>query len=235
MFRIIVADMKQNKKSCDLQSCIFCKQSSKEWLPAIDANRKNLHFKKGELLFREGELMTGMFFVYSGLVKIHTRWSDEKELILRIAADGDIVGHRGLGTDNIYPASATVLESSDICYVDLEFFTASLKVNPGFLYQLMMFFASELKESEKRMRNLAHMPVKGRIANMLIFLKKKFGVTADGYIDTALSRQDMAAYVGTTYESFFRVIKEMEEENVIRVDSKHIMIMAEEALVRIAY
>jgi CRP-like cAMP-binding protein len=226
--------MKQNKKACDLQSCIFCRQSLKEWLPAIDANRKNLHFKKGELLFIEGELMTGMFFIHSGLVKVHTRWSDEKDLILRIASDGDIVGHRGLGTDNIYPASATTLEPTNICYVDLDFFTASLKVNPGFLYQLMMFFASELKESEKRMRSLAHMPVKGRIASMLLFLKKKFGLTPEGYLNTALSRQDMAAYVGTTYESFFRIIKELEEENVIRVDSKSIMIVAEDVLVGLA-
>jgi CRP-like cAMP-binding protein len=226
--------VKQKKQSCDLKSCIFCRQSLKEWLPAIDANRKNLHFKKGEQIFREGELMTGMFFVYSGLIKVHTRWSDDKELILRIAASGDIVGHRGLGTDNIYPASATALQPTDICYVDLDFFTASLKVNPGFLYQLMMFFASELKESEKRMRNLAHMPVKGRIANMLIFLKKKFGVTAEGYLNTALSRQDMAAYVGTTYESFFRIMKELEEEQVIRVDSKNITIIAEEILAALA-
>jgi len=162
--------MKQNKKTCDLQSCVLCRQCLKDWLPAIDQNRKSFHFKKGELLFKEGEQMTGMYFINTGLVKVHKHWNNDKELILRIAKNGDIVGHRGLGTDTIYPVSGTALESTDVCYVDLDFFDSTLKVNPGYLYQLMMFFASELKESEKRMRNLAHMSVKGRISNALLFL-----------------------------------------------------------------
>ena len=101
--------------------------------------------------------MTGMYFINTGLVKVHKHWNNDKELILRIAKNGDIVGHRGLGSDTIYPVSGTALASTDVCYVDLDFFNSTLKVNPDFLYQLMMFFASELKESEKRMRNLAHM------------------------------------------------------------------------------
>ena len=51
--------------------------------------------------------MKGMFFIYSGKVKVHKKWDDEKELIVRFAGKGDIVGHRGLGNDIYYP----VLES----------------------------------------------------------------------------------------------------------------------------
>ena len=222
--------MKQNKKKCDLQSCLLCRQCMKDWLPVVDANRKTYHFKKGELLFREGEDMTGMYFINTGLVKVHKKWSDDKELILRLAKNGDIVGHRGLGTDTIYPVSGTALEPTDVCYVDLDFFISTLKVNPDFLYQLMMFFASELKESEKRMRNLAHMTVKGRIANALLFLKNKFGVTAQGSIDLLLSRQDLASYTGTTYETLFRVMNELSEEKAISVEGKNITIRSEDIL-----
>ena len=223
--------MKQNKKSCDLHSCVLCRQCVKDWLPAIDANRKSFHFKKGELLFKEGEAMTGMFFVNHGLVKVHKKWNDDKELILRIARSGDIVGHRGLGTDTIYPVSGTALAPTDVCYIDLDFFDSTLKVNPGYLYHLMMFFAAELKESEKRMRNLAHMPVKGRIANALLYLQQKFGVTSEGSIDIILSRQDLASYTATTYETLFRVMNELAEENSLKVIGKNIFILNEEALI----
>lgn len=222
--------MKQNKKTCDLKSCVLCRQCLKDWLPAIDANRKSFHFKKGELLFQEGEAMTGMYFINTGLVKVHKKWNDDKELILRIARNGDIVGHRGLGADTIYPVSGTALEPSDVCYVDLDFFNSTLKVNPDYLYQLMMFFAAELKESEKRMRNMAHMTVKGRIANALIFLRNKFGITANGNIDLLLSRQDLASYTGTTYETLFRVMNELAEENAIKMDGKNIFIINESIL-----
>lgn len=222
--------MKQNKKACDLKSCVLCRQCLKDWLPAIDANRRNFHFKKGELLFREGDPVAGMFFINTGLVKVHKKWSDDKELILRIARDGDIVGHRGLGADTIYPVSGTALELTDVCYVDLDFFNSTLKVNPDFLYQLMMFFAAELKESEKRMRNMAHMTVKGRIANALLSLKNKFGVTKEGNIDILLSRQDLASYTGTTYETLFRVMNELAEENAIKMEAKNIFILQEDIL-----
>jgi CRP-like cAMP-binding protein len=224
--------MKQNKKTCDLQSCMFCRLCLKDWLPAIDANRKSFHFKKGELLFREGDSMTGMFFITAGVVKVHKKWNNDKELIVRLAKNGDIVGHRGLGTDTIYPVSGTALEPTDVCYVDLDFFNSTLKVNHDFLYQLMLFFAAELKESEKRMRNLAHMTVKGRVANALLFLQQKFGTTAEGHIKIELSRQDLASYTGTTYETLFRTMNELAEENAIRTDGKKIAIVALDILKR---
>ena len=223
--------MKQNKKNCDLKSCVLCRQCMKDWLPAIDANRKSFHFKKGELLFKEGDTMTGMFFINTGLVKVHKHWNDDKELILRIARNGDIVGHRGLGTDTIYPVSATALEPTDVCYIDLDFFNSTLKVNPDYLYSLMMFFAAELKESEKRMRNLAHMSVKGRISNALLFLRQKFGINREGSIHLALSRQDLASYTGTTYETLFRVMNELADEKAIKLDGKSIFILNEDVLI----
>ena len=174
------------------------------------------------MLFSEGDDLKGMYFINKGLVKVHKKWGLDKELILRIAKDGDIVGHRGLGADLIYPVSGTALEPTDVCFVDLDFFNSTLRVNQDLLFGLMMFFAAELKESEKRMRNLAHMTVKGRIANALLFLKNKFGVTPEGTINLLLSRQDLASYTGTTYETLFRVMNELAEENAISMNGKSI-------------
>ena len=212
------------KYKCDLMSCSLCQSCNKEWLPAIDANRKVYHLKKGELLFKEGDEVKGMFFIHSGLVKVHKRWDDEKEMILRFAKQGAIVGHRGLGSDTIYPVSGTALSSTEVCFVDIDFFTATLKVNTDYLYQLMMFFAAELKESEKRMRNLAHMSTKGRIAYALTSLQEKFGTDANGYLNIVLSRQDLASYTGTTYETLFKMMNELAAENILRFSEKKIEI-----------
>jgi CRP-like cAMP-binding protein len=217
---------KKVKKGCDLQSCVLCQQCLPSWLPAVEAHRECLNYKKGQLLFEEGAAVKGMFFINTGLVKVHKKWDADKELILRIAGNGDIVGHRGLGNDTVYPVSGTALETTNVCFIPLSFFTDTLKVNHQFLYQLMMFFAAELKESEKRMRNLAHMPVKGRIANAILTLTQKFGTQASGKLGIVLSRQDFAAYVGATYETVFRVMNEMIEEGVIRMDGKAIYILS---------
>ena len=212
--------MKEKKLKCDLATCSMCKGCRPEWLKAIDVNRKLIHYKKGEFIFNEGDVVNGMYFIFSGLVKVHKKWSDDKELILRFAKDGAIVGHRGLGGDTIYPVSATALAASHICFIDLDFFMATLKVNPDYLFDLMMFFAAELKESEKRMRNIAHMNTKGRIGQSLLTLQDKFGTDADGFINIEISRQDLASYTGTTYETLFKIMNELAEENAILIDSK---------------
>jgi CRP-like cAMP-binding protein len=222
--------MKKNKHSCDLQGCSFCRSCLKEWAPAIAANRKNYHFTKGELLFREGEKVTGMYFIYAGKVKVHKKWDDEKELIVRFAGKGDIVGHRGLGSDTHYPVSATALEPVDICFIDLDFFLASLKVNHDFTFQLMMFFAEELHESERKMRNMAHMPVKGRVIQALLKLKNKYGETNDGFVDITITKQDIASYAGTTYETVFRIMNELETDKIISTKGKNFRIINTRAL-----
>lgn len=221
--------MKRSKHGCDLHSCFFCRLCLKEWIPAIDINRKNFQLKKGETLFEEGDKVTGIYFVFSGKVKVHKKWGD-KELIVRFANQGAIVGHRGLGNDNIYPISATAIEPVTVCFIDLDFFLTTLRVNHEFTYELMMFFAEELRVSERKMRNLAHMSVKGRIAQALLTLKELFGLTSEGFIDIVLSRQDLASFAGTTYETVFRIINEMTQENLIIVSGKNILITDVEKL-----
>ncbi|MDB5250304.1 MAG: Crp/Fnr family transcriptional regulator [Segetibacter sp.] len=220
----------KKKKNCDLQSCTLCKGCLKEWLPALDVNRKTYEFKKGELIFKEDEVVTGIYFLNSGKAKVHKKWGTDKELIVRFAGAGDIVGHRGLGNEMIYPVSATAIEEVSVCFIDLDFFLSTLKVNHEYAFNLLMFYAEELQESEKRMRNLAHMTVRGRIAYGLLRLKERFGVSELGSINIILSRNDLASYVGTTYETTFRVLSDFTQEKIVSFSGKNISIINEEKL-----
>jgi CRP-like cAMP-binding protein len=216
--------MKKIKAECDINSCFMCQNCINQWRPAISANKKNFRVKRGEMIFNEGDVVKGVYFVYEGIVKVHKKWGAGKELIIRFASGGAILGHRGLGGNNVYPVSATALRDGIICYVDNDFFDSALKVNTGFIYNLMMFFASELQESERKMRNLAHMPVKGRVAQALISLQDQFGTGPDGSINIELSRQDLASYAGATYETVFRVLNELLKEKLIKTSGKKISI-----------
>lgn len=225
--------MKQIKQGCDLNDCFLCKNVLPEWLQAVNVHKKNFKVKKGEVIFKEGDKVTGIYFAYDGNVKVHKKWGKDKELIIRFATNGAIFGHRGLGTNNVYPISATALEPGLVCYIDISFFEATLKTNSGFAYNLMMFFADELQESEKKMRNLAHMSVKGRVAQALISLKEQFGTNKDGAIAIELSRQDLASFAGATYETVFRVMNELLKENLIEVRGKKIIISDREKLLQL--
>jgi CRP-like cAMP-binding protein len=223
--------MKISKKNYPLENCYLSKHSIKEWLPAIEANKKVLEFKKGDLLFKEGDLIEGIYFVYEGNIKVHKKWGN-KELILRIATAGSILGHRGLSTTNkIFPISATALENGAVAYIPIDFFKSTLKVNPDFTIKLLMFFADELQESEKKMRNLAHMSVKGRLCRALLSFKTQFGINENQALKIELSKQDISSYVGATYETLFRILNELIEDKAILVDKRSIRLINEDKLI----
>ena len=215
---------------CDIERCFMCRSCIKEWHPAIAANKTNIKVKKGDVIFKEGDPVTGIYFVFTGLVKVYKKWDAEKELIIRFAKEGATFGHRGLGNNTTYPVSAAAMENGVVCYISLEFFEATLKVNANFTYQLLMFFADELRESERKMRNLAHMPVKGRLAESLMALQKQFGTNDEGFINITMSRADLASYSGATYETVFRMINELVNDGFISLSAKSIRIDNPDAL-----
>jgi CRP/FNR family transcriptional regulator len=224
----------QRLKACDLAHCFLCQSCIPEWHQVIALNKQTLRFKKGEVIFAEGDPVNGIHFVYKGLVKVHKHWDKQKELILRFVKEGEILGARGLGKRDRYPVTATALEPVELCFVDTDFFLSSLKTNPELSLRLSLFYANELHEAEERMRNLAHMDSKGRIADLLLKLQEQFGNNESGYLQIILSRQDMAAYAGTTYETVFRALQEMQEAGWIKTNGKQVGILQVPALQKLA-
>ena len=223
--------MKKKANGCDLKSCFMCQLSLKEWHTAIANHKKNFIAKKGEVIISEGSAVTGVFFVISGNVKVHKQWGD-KELILRFANQGAILGHRGISNKtSIYPISATALETTELCYVDIDFFKTTLKVNHEFAFGLLMFYADELHSSERKMRALALMSVKSRLAAAILELRDQFGQDGNGFINLTLSRQDLAAYTGATYETVFRTLNDLVAERLILTDGKLLGIKDESGLI----
>lgn len=214
--------MFMKKTNCDLKSCFFCQACSKEWLELTHIKKQTFLFKKNEQLLSEGAGVTGIYFMLSGAVKVHKRWG-EKELIIRFAKQGDILGIRGFG-NTVYHISATAITETIACFIPEDHIRASLLINPILSYKLMQFYATELNNAEQRMSDLAHRDVKGRIAETLIMLQSVFGENKDHFLCLTLSRQDIAAYAGTTYETVFKIFTDWIASGWIKTDGKRIQI-----------
>lgn len=80
------------------------------------------------------------------------------------------------------------------------------------------------------MRDIAPIPVKGRVTNALIRLNNKFGVTDTGFVDITITKQDIRSFAGTTYETVFRIINEFIEDNAIKVLGKNFGILNQSIL-----
>ena len=225
--------MKKVIESCDLKSCYMCRRCINSWIPAIESHRQNILLKKGAAVFEEGDPVKGIYFLLKGKIKVHKRWGNEKQFILQFAKEGDVIGYTGFGNEQVYSVSAITLEKVNLCFIDASFFTATLQVNDNLAYSLLQFYAIQLRQMEKRMGNLIHIDVRGRIADTLLMLKKGFGQNAKGILNIRLTKKELASYSGTTYETFSKMISQLEKERLISLSGKDIAILEESELVRL--
>lgn len=221
--------MSKRQKVCD-HSCFMCRYVVADWWENIDIRRQIIKVKKGQRFIDEGSEAEGVYFVQEGLVKVHKRW-DDKESIVRFAKKGDIIGHRGMvRKKSTFPISATSLENTILCFIPIDFFKSLLKTNPSLTYELLMFYADELQLSEQKATNQVHLSVKGRLAWSFLLLEEKMGTDEEGCIRLILSKTDLAAYVGSTYESVYRMMAELTAEEIIVLVGKRVKIKDREKL-----
>jgi CRP-like cAMP-binding protein len=205
--------------------------ASEEWIFLIK-NYLSLHsFKKNDRIFAQGDIVTGIYFINHGKVKVTSRYNLEDERILRLSKEGNILGHRSFYTEN-YSISATALTDTEVTFIPKDIFIKFLKGNPDFALHVLEFVINDLQATEERMKGIIHSEVIVRIANIICMLIDCFGIeTKPPYkLKFTLSRDDIASYAATTYESVIRNLGKLDELNLIKLDNKSIIISDENAL-----
>jgi len=184
-------------------------------LDKISMNKNQLLYKKGAYIFREGEPIYGIYFIQHGGVKVITTTLRGREQIVRLAKEGQILGHRGLGRTYYY-FNAVALIDSLICFVDKDLFYDACMHSPEFAYNLIFFYASELRRAEIRVKFQAQMNVRERVAMAFYYCFEVFGLNPKTkLLNVVLSRRDIADLAGTTPEQVTRQLKDFEKENLI--------------------
>ncbi|MDT8411548.1 MAG: Crp/Fnr family transcriptional regulator [Vicingaceae bacterium] len=208
----------------------FLKQyCSQEWIDFIEFHKSTITIPKNNIIFHKNDTVKGLYIIEQGKVKVFDIENTDKEKIFRLAGNGEILGHRGLGGDWKYPISAKTYEDSIFSFIPISIFNIVTKTNPEFTYHLMMFYAEELRNSETKIN---HLQVKNRIARAILYNKNVFGTSKNdaSVIEFTIPRKDYASIANTTYESVIRTLKELSDEKIISTNGKSIQILNYEAL-----
>ena len=218
--------MKRKCETCSHHNCFINKYCSDEWKPLITFHKSTMDYPAGATIFSEGDTVKGIYQIYSGKIKVVASSNGEKERIVRLAKEEQILGHRGLGGKMIYPVTAITLEKSQVTFIPIDIFYNALKANSELAFHMLMFYADELKASEKRMKMLASMNAKEKIAVSIMNIVNAFGFDPN---DTNLlsftpTRKDIASIAGTTYETVIRVLGDLEKNNIIAQEGKAIRV-----------
>ncbi|MFM7023387.1 MAG: Crp/Fnr family transcriptional regulator [Flavobacteriales bacterium] len=215
--------------SCKNLNCFIKMHYNPQELEAVVANRFVIECKKSQSFIIERAPVQGIYFIYSGAVKVTKSGYNGKEQIVRLTGDGDVIGLRGYNRRKVYPIACTALEPTTLCYFSNKFFTQELQTNNKLSYEMMLLYAEELDKTEERVKKFAQMTVREKVVDSLLLMYDRFGQDEDG-IKLVLSRTDIANLAGTNSEQVIRVLMTLKNEGVINCEGKHIFLVKADAL-----
>ncbi|MFO7853363.1 MAG: Crp/Fnr family transcriptional regulator [Bacteroidota bacterium] len=198
-------------------------------------NHSYAHYRKGEIIYKEGEKPPGLLCLASGKVKIFKEGVGGREQILRMVKPAGLPGFRALFAGAAYSASAIAIEDSTICIIERDTFFRLVKESPELSLSIIKMLSLELGFSNNRTVSLTQKHIRGRLAESLIVLKDIYGFEKDGKtINAYLSREDIANLSNMTTSNAIRTLSTFASEEVISIDGRKIKILDPSKLNRIS-
>ena len=207
-----------------------------EELEFIATTKSAQVYHKGQTIYQQGSPVLGMHCIHQGKVKLAKAGGDGKEHITRLVRHGDVMGLRAMLSGGQYSTSAVALEDCIVCFIPRPDVLRLLQSNRQFSNVLLQLLATSLGEAEEQLLQLAYKPVRERLAEALLLVRRTFDSAAEPGepFTIALSREDLAALVGTAKETVSRLLTEYKEAGVIATRGSQIMLLDEAKLLAIS-
>lgn len=188
-------------------------------------------FRSGENIVKQNALSTNVAYLKSGVVKIHMT-EEGGEKIKRIIKGPRYLCLPSNFSDRINHFSATALENSFVCFLDLETFKSFFYKNGDFAFQIIKDLSqNEIKNFHSYINSNKKQSI-GRIAESLLFFYKE--IYQSQTFTLPISRQELGEYSGTTRENASRILTSFHTEKIIDLNGKIITILNEALLIQIS-
>ena len=188
-------------------------------------------YKRGEVLFLEGSPYAGMYVVLSGRVKVFKTNSDGKEQIIHLLGPREPFADVPLFTGGPYPATAQALEDTRVLFIGRQAFLDLLHGNPEVCLRMLGAFAKRMREMVKLIEALSLKEVTARLARHLLDESKTI---PNATFHLTISKTNLAALLGTIPETLSRSLRQLEDEGLLSVQAKQIIILDRQKLQHIA-
>ena len=199
-------------------------------------NNYTIHnFKKNEMIHFEGDRPTHMMILASGKLKVYKEGVGSRSQIIRMLKPGEHFSYRAIIANDEYSTNVSAFEASTVYMIKADIFISILRHNNAFCYRFLEEIASDLAASDTRTVNLTQKHIRGRLAEALLQLEKKYGLEEDGAtISMYLSREDLANLSNMTTSNAIRTLANFVNEHVIAMDGRKLKIIDVDRLRKIS-
>ncbi len=220
----------ENCKNCNCKTSIFSSLSPDE-VEQINSGRYTVHYKAGEILFKQGTPSPHFVCLTKGLAKLYIEGYG-KNLILALVKPVDYIFGPGTYVDNRHYYSAAAVEETTACLVDVNIFKQLIRQNPNFAEEFIGRISRQAIFNFDQVVSLTQKQMPGRIADVLFYLREK--IYGKNPFNITISRQDLADLSGMSKESSIRILKELKDEGILKVIGNTIEILNEKQLRQIS-
>jgi len=220
--------------SCSLETGSIFKYLTPDEVEALNYAKDFRQYKRGDILYQEGNRISGFFCIHRGIIKVFKTGFDGKEQIIRFAKDGDIIAYRSVLSNELACTSAKVIEDCQVCFIPSEILVSFIKTNPAYALELLKLACHELGEANSFITDIAQKTVRERLAEVLLFLVNDFGIDNDQFLNISLTREELANIVGTATESVIRLLSEFKSDKLVELNGRKIKILNTKGLEKIS-
>jgi len=190
-------------------------------------------YRKGQLIFAEGDEGNGFYIVQSGRIRIF-KLSPEggKEQIFHIFGPGESFGEVAMFTGQVFPAFAEAEALSVLLFFPRQEFVALIRKDPSLALNMLAVLSQRLQKFASLIEDLSLKEVPVRLAAHLIYLGER-DQNADE-ISLDVPKGQLAALLGTIPETLSRIMARMGRQGLIRLQGHRISILDRAGLQEIA-
>ncbi len=212
-------------------SCCFDTLTPDE-LELLNSNLIEIHYKKGEMICKQGTFASNIMFICSGLVKVY--YGNIKDsVILKILPARNLVGLSSLFEENtLFQYSAYAYQDSVIQQIDINVFRQLTKQNPLFANEIINILSENVTQIYGRFFCFTHKQSYGRLADILLCLATR--IYKANEFDLRLTRKELAELSGMSTERVIRILKKFKEEGLIEINDKTFKILDDTKLQQIS-
>jgi CRP-like cAMP-binding protein len=219
---------------CSLDSGSIFNHLTPEEVISLNYEKDFRHYLRGDILYQEGNRISGFFCINSGIIKVFKTGLDGKEQIIRFAKKGDIIAYRSVLSNELACTSAKVIEDCHVCFIPSEILISFIKSNSTFALEIIRLACHELNEANSFITDIAQKTVRERLAEILLLLVNDFGIDDQQFLNISLTREELANIVGTATESVIRLLSEFKSDKLVELNGRKIKILNKKGLEKIS-
>jgi CRP/FNR family cyclic AMP-dependent transcriptional regulator len=204
---------------------IFASLSDEE-MNYIKSKSIQKELEDNEIIFLEGDYGDYVYYIESGRINIFLISGEGKEKTLRIFGKGEVFGEMSIFDNLPRSASARTMSKTKLLIIPGKVILEMVKKNSDLSLNIIKELSRRMRVADLQIKDLLFKSSKERVIRNLLSLSVEFGTQTEKgiLINFKLTQQDIANITGLARETVSRIMSSLENDLLVVVDSKSILI-----------